>query len=159
MGFCAKNPCEIVDLGNVNGRTDRQAQTDIDTRDIIPAHGRAAFAFFTRDYRPVVGAEHPRRPPDHAGGYCAFAGNGHWYHHRPGEADDLSYRCQRLPLPGTQAAHRRCRGLVIDKAHKLTAAARDMCEYRFDKSNVEDFFAELRMVSATPKNSSAFVDL
>lgn len=50
------------------------------------------------------------------------------------------------------------RGLVIDEAHKLTAAARDMCEYRFDKGDVEDFLAELRMVSATQKRSSSFFE-
>lgn len=46
------------------------------------------------------------------------------------------------------------RGLVVDEAHKLTAAAREMCEYRFDKGDVEDFLAELRMVSAAPKGGS-----
>lgn len=46
------------------------------------------------------------------------------------------------------------RGLVVDEAHKLTAAAREMCEYRFDKGDVEDFLTELRTVSAAPKGGS-----
>ena len=50
------------------------------------------------------------------------------------------------------------RGLVVDEAHKLTAAARDMCEYRFGKGDVEDFLTELRMVSAAPKGGSLLFD-
>ena len=50
------------------------------------------------------------------------------------------------------------RGLVVDEAHKLTAAAREMCEYRFDKGDVEDFLTELRTVSAAPKGGSLLFD-
>lgn len=46
------------------------------------------------------------------------------------------------------------RGLVVDEAHKLSAAARDMCEYRFDKGDIEDFLVELRMTTVAPKGGS-----
>lgn len=49
-------------------------------------------------------------------------------------------------------------GLVIDEAHKLTAAARDMCGYHFDKGDVEDFLTEFRMVSSAQKSGSAFFE-
>ena len=50
------------------------------------------------------------------------------------------------------------RGVVIDEAHKLAAAAREMCEYRFDKGDVGDFLAELRMLTTAPRNGSALFD-
>ena len=40
------------------------------------------------------------------------------------------------------------RGVVIDEAHKLTSAAREMCEYRFDKGDAEDFLRELCTVTS-----------
>lgn len=50
------------------------------------------------------------------------------------------------------------RGVVIDEAHKLTAAAREMCEYRFDKGDVEDFLVELRLVTTAPRGGSPLFD-
>lgn len=47
------------------------------------------------------------------------------------------------------------RGLIVDEAHKLAAAARDMCRYRFDCGDAEEFLLELRKsVSVAPKGGS-----
>lgn len=47
------------------------------------------------------------------------------------------------------------RGLIIDEAHKLITATRDMCEYRFDTGDIDEFIAELREVVADAPTGSS----
>ena len=52
-----------------------------------------------------------------------------------------------------------CRGLIVDEAHKLAAATRDMCQYRFDFDDAEEFLLEFRKsVSMAPKGGSSLFE-